>query len=128
MGNFVSIFFMALLALTGCSTPAEIKSKPPIHEGNSEKNSKDIAACLGDALESLNASTYHIMNVRPTSKGYSVTESFSWGSQLNTVVVFDIFDKQNGSSYQVYFNTTIGLDSMRFFSKEKMVKMAKNCE
>lgn len=107
-----------IVLIAGCSTPGDIRNKPPTLDLNSVKNSKAVVGCIADGLEG--AFTARGMNTRPTSNGYTVWKTEYGFGQETTALVVDITDTQSGSNTRFYSNM--------FRQEDKAIKVIRDCQ
>lgn len=73
--SIVPALIIVLIALTGCATPNEVRSKGAALTVNSEKNAKDVTTCVADKWE--NAPFFSrftgTVNTSIAKTGYSIT-------------------------------------------------------
>jgi hypothetical protein len=64
--------FSLLIAVlvSACSSPEQLKTKPPIYSGSSTKDVSSLAGCISDALE---GQRMRNIQARPTANGYVVS-------------------------------------------------------
>lgn len=95
------IFVLALLS-SACSTPGDLRLKPPAFDGSSSKDAKLVAGCIADRWESAGRTNF---SVRPTSDGYSLTAADAMGIYgKDTAAVIDVRDTKTGSTTLFYSN------------------------
>lgn len=111
--NRITLFVssVATVFIFGCATtPAELKSRPPALTTSSTKDTKTIAACIGDRL--INVENFRFMSSRPTTKGYVVSqeENLGWTGPNSTFSI-EILEASQGSLITAYFLGGLGLTS-----------------
>ena len=110
------VIILLTIILTGCATPADLRSNKPDLELSSSKPSKNIAICISEAWSNtipIMAMSSFPTNMQLRENGYSVSVvvtnmlGASW-----PVVIADISDEQNGSLIR-YFQKMPGYGSYK---------------
>lgn len=86
----------AVVALAGCSTTSDLRSKMPDREFTSKKSAIDFAGCVADGLERIFPRG---VSGRPTAKGYTITKDDQvggWGA--HSAFAADFEDQLGGGS------------------------------
>lgn len=102
---------VVVVLLVGCATtPAELRARPPALTSSSTKDTKTVAACIGDRL--INVDNFRFMSSRPTAKGYVVSqeENLGWTGP-NATFSIEILEASQGSQVTAYFIGGLGLTS-----------------
>lgn len=101
--RFLTVIGLASL-VASCSTPGEVRAKPPSLEVASQKSTKDVAGCIGDKWEQVGRGTS--LSFRPTRSGYSlVAEDNMIGFYgKDTAFVVDVDETKHGSASRLYSN------------------------
>ena len=100
----ISILAPALLVLSACATPGQLRQRTPDFDQVSSVPAERLAGCVGDKLEAsdLSSSTTRF-STRPTTNGFSVEATSTMGGiysgSTDTPVIVDITRQDDGKTH-----------------------------
>ncbi len=93
------------IAVLGCATPSELRTRAPSLELKSNFDAKRVAACIADKWENaLPLLGTQPVNLKITSTGYSVAHGVE-----ETIHLVDISDSPTGGSNTTYYKNRSSL-------------------
>lgn len=117
--KLLTIVAAVIVGVSGCATPADLRTRVPVLELTSQQSAKAVAVCITDSWENSGAfgSTLPI-NIRPTMQGYNVSFRPEDFGHTSLMVDVDEFGTGSRTRYYKYFD----------FSGEFFDRAVKECQ